>query len=559
MKRWLLLVVLAALVGCAAEEAPRPRPEFGPAWVPDEPTIASLQDALRSGETTCAELVESRLERIARFELSVSGGPPLNAFVMLNESIREQARALDAAALDSGQLVGPLHCVPFVVKTNYGAEEVDVTNGAIGLRSLKGPQATAVTRLKAQGALLIGSTSMDEFARGVYGIGSAHGRTGNSYRPELSPGGSSAGAAVAVSAGFAMGGLGTDNCGSLTVPAAYNGLVTLRGSRHRVPLDGIFPGNPRDAVAGPLARNVTDLAWLLDVTANTPGHHVEALVPDALVGKRIGVLRALPKNTKKKYRHPYATKNPAVVTVWDAAIADFQRLGAEVVEDVTLTRLKSQRRFGGWEQAVQDWFAGAEPSMSFEGFCDSGGYSAQVWADEATCRSKLEEGLRKKGEDPDPRYQQNAVWVQARMDALNLDALLLPVDAHGVARAYKASPNCILTSVTGLPSATVVSGQVDGLPVGMQLVGREGGDSQLIGFAYAYEQGTRHRRSPGLVGPAEAPPLDLVEHNALHVEIARQAYVQVLKEGARKDLAAEVFTALAREVIGDQGQTHLLP
>ncbi len=559
MKRWMLLLVLWILAGCRGGEEAAPGVVLPPPWVPDEPTLASLHRALTAGETTCAAEMEARLDRIARFELDTSDGPPLNAFVTLNASLREQAAALDAAFAKTGQLVGPLHCVPFVVKTNFATDEVDVTNGVFGLRGLKAPQGRAVTRLKQKGALLVGSTAMDEFARGIYGIGGAHGRTGNAFSPHLSPGGSSAGSAVAVAAGFALAGLGTDNCGSLVIPAAYNGLVTLRGSRHRIPLDGIFPGNPRDTVAGPLARTVTDLAVLLDAMAGTPGEHTGALARDALVGKRIGVVRALSKKTKEKYRFPYATKSPAVSAAWDTVFQDLERLGATVVEDVALPKLDARRRFGGWAQAVQEFLATTDPPMTFEDLCDAEGYSAMVWPDAATCRADLKKRLARSLADPDPRYTQNAAWVQARMDKLKLDALLLPSDAHGIPRARKSSPNCMLTSVTGLPSATVVGGWAEELPVGMQFVGREGGDLAVLGLAFAFEQGTRHRKAPDLIGPEAAPPLDLAASNLLHAALGQRAFEQVLHHGARKDLNAQVFADLAAEVLQEAGQSPGVP
>jgi Asp-tRNA(Asn)/Glu-tRNA(Gln) amidotransferase A subunit family amidase len=336
-------------------------------------------------------------------------------------------------------------------------------------------------------------------------------------------------------------------------------LVTLRGSRHRIPLDGIFPGNPRDAVAGPLARTVTDLALLLDAMAATPGEHTAALARDALVGKRIGVVRALSKKTKEKYRFPFATKSPAVSEVWDLVLQDLERLGATVVEDVALPKLNARRRFGGWEQAVQEFLATTDPPMTFEELCDAGGYSSMIWPDAVTCRAELKKGLARSLEDPDPRYTQNAAWVQARMDKLQLDALLLPSDAHGVPRVRKGSPNCMLTSVTGLPSATVVGGWAGGLPVGMQLVGREGADLLVLGMAFAFEQGTGHRKAPVLVGPEQAHPLDLAASNLLHVALGQRSFEQVLHHGARKDLSAQAFADLAVEVLREAGQSHGVP
>ena len=556
----MVLAVLALWVGaCGAGEAPGVQVELGPPWVSSEATLAGLQRALESGSITCAEVIGERLDRIARFDLDTSDGPPLNAFVTLNESLREQADALDQAFSATGTLVGPLHCVPFVVKTNYAADEVDVTDGVFGWRGMKAPQGTAVSRLKSQGALLVGSTTMDELARGIYGIGGAHGRTGNSFSPDLNPGGSSAGTAVAVSAGFALAGLGTDNCGSLVIPAAYNALVTLRGSRHRVPLDGIFPGNPRDSIAGPMARTVTDLAAFLDTLTGSDGEYVAALKPDALVGRRIGVVRALSKKTKEKFRFPYATKSPEVSAVWDAVFQDLTRLGATVVEDVALPKLDARRRFGGWEAAVQAFLATTDPPTTFEAVCDGQGYSAMVWPDAATCREKLGKGLLKSLEDPDPRYVQNAEWVESRMDQLNLDALLLPSDAHGIPRARRGAPNCMLTSVTGLPAATGGGGGAEGLPVGMQLVGREGQDLAVLGLAFAFEQGTGHRRTPDLVGPDMAPTLDLAASNRLRVSLGERAFERVLRHGSRRDLDADSFTALVLDVLREADPSPLLP
>jgi aspartyl-tRNA(Asn)/glutamyl-tRNA(Gln) amidotransferase subunit A len=544
-----------------------------------ESTLDEVHTAILNGDVTCAEIVDDYLARVHRFDLDVSDGAPLNAFVMLNEKTRSQAAALDAEFAASGELAGPLHCAVFVVKTNYGTTETDATNGSLaawGVRVKK--DAFIVGKLRGAGAILLGSTGMDEFARGIHGIGNAHGRSGNSYVPARNAGGSSAGSGVAVGANFALGGTGTDNCASLTIPAAYNGLVTIRSSLGLVSTSGLFPSGKLDAVPGPMARTVTDMVSMLDVMAQRqdgddsqpddwkrPESFLDALKTDGLQGKRIGVLRKLAEDSNPGNRHPYHGGDAFTHGVWQRAFRDMERLGAEIVDNIIVAEFDERRYGGGSVVATDDFLAAADgPLDSFEDLCNTGRFSKHVWESVDTCVA----GVKRGRSNPlgslafgATEYAKNRKRFEEIMDALALDVLVFPVDAYGAPRG-NSKANCIETSVSGLPALTVTVGYTESpvLPIGLMVMGRRFDESALIEVAYAYEQATLHRRPPALTAAsaaADVPRLDLAEYNALSLAVAERSHEDVLRDNGKFDLSPTVFTSIVREVLVELGVTHL--
>ena len=187
-----------------------------------------MQAAMAAGRVTSRQLVAAYLRRITAYD---QAGPGLNTMIRLN------SRALaEAAALDSERTVrgprGPLHGIPIVLKDNYDSRGLPTTAGSISLAGLQATDdAFVVARLREAGAVILGKTNMMEYALGVYTVSSIGGATRNPYDPTRSPGGSSGGTAAAVAASLSAVGLGTDTCGSIRVPAAFNALFALRQRR----------------------------------------------------------------------------------------------------------------------------------------------------------------------------------------------------------------------------------------------------------------------------------------------------------------------------------------
>ena len=203
--------------------------------------------------------------------------PLINAVVALDaERALAAADAADAAAAPTG----PLHGVPFTVKDNLAAAGLEMAIGAperVGV--VPGADATAVARMRAAGAILLGKTNCPEYGGGIETDNPVHGRTSNPYDPARTPGGSSGGEAAIVAAEGSPCGLGTDSGASVRLPAHFCGLASLKPSAGRVPLTGVLDdegqlgtlGDPRTQV-GPLARSVEDVALLLRVVAGPDGH-----------------------------------------------------------------------------------------------------------------------------------------------------------------------------------------------------------------------------------------------------------------------------------------------
>src|SRR5229473_4535900 len=225
-------------------------------------TIAEAGTRFRSGDLTSLDLTKAYLTGIEKLE------PQLNAFIaVLKEEALKTATERDAE-LRAGRDRGRLHGVPIVVKDLF---EMRGTRTTVGSKAFKDRatdrDATVVRKLLDAGVVVLGKTNMNEFAAGVSGTNATFGDTHNPWNLERSPGGSSSGTGAAITAGLCLGGPGTDTGGSIRVPASWLGITGIRPTFGLVSLDGVYPRSRSLDCVGPLARNVHDLALLLDVMA----------------------------------------------------------------------------------------------------------------------------------------------------------------------------------------------------------------------------------------------------------------------------------------------------
>ncbi len=228
-----------------------------------EASIEDIQSWLEADEITSVELVDFYLARISAYDQK---GPSLNAIQHLNQNARAKAQALDNERKKSGPR-SLLHGIPVLVKDNYETLDAPTTAGSSTIKDhWPKRDATQVERLKSAGAIILGKTTMHEFAYGWTTRGSLFGETRNPYDPARHPGGSSGGTGAAVAANFAAAGMGSDTCGSIRVPSAHNNLVGLRGTRGLSSRYGIIPLSSTRDIGGPLARSTRDLAAMLDAT-----------------------------------------------------------------------------------------------------------------------------------------------------------------------------------------------------------------------------------------------------------------------------------------------------
>ncbi|MGA1646384.1 MAG: amidase, partial [bacterium] len=249
-----------------------------------EASIETLQEAMNSGSLTAVELTQYYLDRIATYDQQ---GPALNSIQTINSAALEHAAALDEERSKQGAR-SLLHGIPILVKDNYETKGMPTTVGSVLFQGYSpGRDAHLVAKLKDAGVVLLGKTTMQEFAYGITNVGSGHGFTRNPYDTTRNPGGSSGGTGAAVAANFAVTGLGSDTCGSIRIPAAQNNLVGLRGTQGLMSRRGIFPLSSTQDIGGPLTKSVRDLAIMLDQmigydaedlqTAESFGHNFQFL------------------------------------------------------------------------------------------------------------------------------------------------------------------------------------------------------------------------------------------------------------------------------------------
>lgn len=546
-----------------------------------ETDIHSLHQAIKGGHISCETIIRGSLHRIATYDLSIrKDRPPINAFVGFNRAAIEQARRLDESFHVTGQLVGPLHCVPIAVKDLYASVGTPVTAGSRAFHGLTSAKdGFAVGRLKKAGAIVLGTTSMDEMSYGIFGISGKHGKSGNPYNTFTNSGGSSSGSAAATASSFVVAALGTDNCASLTIPGAYNGLVSLRSTVGLISMSGVFPSNYVDEVPGPLTRTVTDLAQLLDVMATQDPddprtmdypterpRYVDHLKPHALKGARIGVLRHLGLGDESDY--PFDGGSPEVAKVFRQALRDLERAGAIVFDNVTVNDFDLSRFGIGLWTTLPAFLANYTTGgpRSFPEACRTGQFSHFVHADSSQCldywdHQQVGEVGSKRHHAVDKRYAENGERIKRVLDRLHLDALVYPVDALGTAHDFAAMANCLAASASKTPQITVPAGHVNGLPVGILFHGPKWSEARLIELAFSYETATKHRRPPLLSPPEkpnEIPSFSYDRETLLRNLLSERVFSGILKNGNKTDMTALKMRDVVRQAATEKHLPYLL-
>jgi amidase len=504
------LVYAASLVALGAQSPSR--------FTLDETTIEQVQAAFQSGLLTCRGLVEQYLSRI---EADDKQGAGLNAIVLTNVNALIAADDLDRRWRASGP-VGPLHCVPTIVKDNFETAEMPTSAGSLSLKGMQtGKDAAVVKRLLDAGAVLIAKSNMAEFAFSpVETVSSVlAGYTRNPYDTSRVTAGSSGGSAAALAANFALVATASDTGDSIRGPAAHQALVGLRSTMGLVSRAGVVPLNLSADIAGVLTRTVADTAAVLQVIAGEDPRdpatsagrdHVEpnyaaALQRDGLQRARLGVLH-------QAYDTP--TLDPEVRDVFHRALGEVRSLGAEVIDPVEIAGLDDLRRTqgNGCNQLKHDlnaYLAGLgdkTPLHSLDEIIKSRSFhpSIQVRLESAQAADDVP------GQSPGCRArdvfrEKLRTEVVALMDRLRLDALVYPTWSNpprliGDLNTPAGDNNQFFAPSTGFPAITVPMGATRNarLPAGLQFLGRAWAESTLLRLAYAYEQATHHRRPPVL-------------------------------------------------------------
>jgi Asp-tRNA(Asn)/Glu-tRNA(Gln) amidotransferase A subunit family amidase len=463
-------------------------------------TFAEIRQEIRSKNVSPVEIVELHLKRIEALQ------PKLNAFVHLDlEGARRQARAAENSVLRGAQL-GSLHGVPLSIKSCIDVAGWPCSAGSLLRKDyIANQDAPLVSRLKAEGAILLGNTNTPEFLMAYETDNRLTGKTSNPWNLAHSAGGSSGGESAAIAAGCSAGGVGSDGGGSIRVPAHFCGICGLKPTPGRVPATGHFPPGAGAfswiGVVGPMARTIVDVRSLFEVMAGPDaGDALSAPVPlracreGELRGLRIGILesdalgiataetRAAVERAAKSLGERGFTVEPFRLDGLDRALDLWWFFFGPVIGDLI------RHSVAGHEDQLS-------PMLREYLSCATSGNSitldqfTKACADRDLLRAKL---LRQMQDTP---------------------ILLSPVSTspafrHGQGNYHPGTGYrdtmrfSQWLNLTGFPGASVPAGvSNEGLPIGVQVIGRPFEDELVLAVAEAIEQAR---------GPWLAPPIGVV-------------------------------------------------
>jgi aspartyl-tRNA(Asn)/glutamyl-tRNA(Gln) amidotransferase subunit A len=464
---------------------------------PARATLIDTATALARGALSSEELTRACLARAHRLN------PTLNCFLRIeDEAALAAARRADAARA-AGRPLGVLHGVPVAVKDMFYDPARETSSGSEIRRGFRSAAtATALARLEAAGAVVLGALNMTEFALGPTGHNPFYGACRNPWNVAHIAGGSSSGSGAAVAARIVCGTLGSDTGGSIRLPAAANGILGLKPTYGRVPRTGVMPLSWSIDHVGPLARTAADLARLLGVLAGPdPGDPTasrravpayEALLGAGVAGLRLGV----PRNFF------FDDVAPEVQCVLEAALATLQAAGARRVAVTvpaaehlaelgrTIVYTEAAALHGHWLRTRPQDYSPQVRARIATGV----GIPAAAYAEALQLRTLL---LRRFCDE-----------VFGACDVLVTPALAIEVptlaatDVGGSASMWNTIARllqCVAPfNYLGVPALSLPVGfTASGLPAGLQLVGRPFAEATLLAVAAAYQRATRwHERPP---------------------------------------------------------------
>jgi aspartyl-tRNA(Asn)/glutamyl-tRNA(Gln) amidotransferase subunit A len=451
------------------------------AWL----SAVELAEKIRARKMSPVELIRGMLKRIERHN------PGLNAFVTISAEQALCSAAKAQEAVMRGDKLGPLHGVPLHVKDNL---HVAASRTAFGSKlfekNVTEKDCPAVKRLRAAGMIVIGRTNTPEFGWKGVTDNPLFGITRNPWNTNLTPGGSSGGAAAAVAAGLGPIGIGTDGGGSLRIPASFCGVVGFKASFGRVPN---WPGSGGALLRhiGPITRSVADVAAVLDVAAGPDAADLLSLPPAG-----VSFTDELQKGIRGKRiayspDFGYARLEPEVAAVCQRAAERFAEAGAHV-EQVPLD----------WRDPYEAWsvfFFGTTAAALEKKLADQGDLL------DPGLRKVVEEGMKLRGVDfANAQAARHEFWEQVRRIYEKFDLLLsptLPVPPFAVGQddadplgGERLGPLqwtrfTYPFNLTGQPAASVPAGRTKaGLPVGLQIIGDRHADLLVLQAARAWEQ-----------------------------------------------------------------------
>jgi len=476
-------------------------------------TIKQASEKLANGEITSVELTKACLARIKEVDSKIKA-----CLTVCEEEAIKMAEKADQrrAEGESGNLLG----IPYLIKDNIMTAGIRTTAASKILENYIAPfDATVIKKLEDVGAVILGKTNLDEFAHGASTENSAFGPTHNPWDLERVPGGSSGGSAAAVAADMCIFALGTDTGGSIRCPASFCGVVGFKPTYGRSSRFGLIAMTSSTDVPGPLTKTVEDAAVVMSAIAGkdkldattaaekTPDY--SKFLTDSLAGLKIGV----PKE--------YFSKGiqQQVEEAVQAAINKLAELGAEIVSVslphtkyavpvyyiITPSEISSNlARFDGIKYGLSE--KGAESLMAVYLTSRGKGFGPEV-------KRRIMLGTYALSAGYYDAYYLQAQKVRTKIvkefdQVLNqVDVLLTPTSPNIAFKIGSKSKDPLAmyledifvsgASLAGLPAISVPCGLIDGLPVGLQIIGKQFDEATIFRTAYSYQQATEwHNKKP---------------------------------------------------------------
>ncbi|MFO0291056.1 MAG: amidase [bacterium] len=479
----------------------------------EEATIDSINQAFDAGILDSRQLVQLYLNRINAYDDS---GPRINSIISINLDALSIATALDIERRTTGPR-SPLHGIPVILKDNYDTFDMPTSAGALAFQNfIPTTDAFQVAKLRDAGAIILAKANLSEFAfSGSTSISSFGGTTVNPYDPLRSPAGSSGGTGAAIAANFGVIGLGTDTGGSIRNPSSFNGLVGVRPTIGLSSRSGIVPLALSQDVGGPMTRTVRDAAITLDFTVgfdandpitalsngNIPASYTTNLTPNGLQGIRIGVVRDLfGVNTNPDF----ATVNGII----DTAIARMTGLGATFT-NVTIPNLSAilaSPSLSAFEfRDNLNSYLASQPNAPYQTLTEIIASGQFLPSNLNTLNTRNNVGDLATNLTYQDIITNRPTFVRdSLLQAMTgFDALLYPTTIAPPrlnTQGQQTGSSNRLSAFSGFPAVTLPAGFTgNGLPVGMEFLGRAFSEASLLQFAYAYETAFNVRSSPSSV------------------------------------------------------------